>query len=152
MATWDPFREMLALRRELDRTFDTFVQGRQPSPGRLAFLPGRGARQYPLVNAYEDADNVYVEALAPGIKPDSLSVQYQGSTLTLAGEKPAPECESQESFHRCERAAGRFSRAIELNTPIDDSKLEASYERGLLLVKLPKAEGAKPRQIAVRIG
>ena len=151
MSAWDPFREMLELRRELDRTFDVFVQGRNPGASRLAFLPGRGARQYPLVNLYEDRDYVYVEALAPGVKPESLDLQYQGTTLTISGEKPAPETESQESFHRSERAAGRFTRSIELGVPVEDTKVEASYKRGLLVVKLPKSEAAKPRQIAVSV-
>jgi HSP20 family protein len=151
MSTWDPFREMLELRRELDRTFDVFVQGRQPGFSRLAFLPGRGARQYPLVNTYEDRDYMYVEALAPGVKPESLDLQYQGTTLMISGEKPAPEIESPESFHRSERAAGRFARTIELGVPVDDSKVEASYKQGLLFVKLPKSESAKPRQITVSV-
>ena len=151
MSTWDPFREMLELRRELDRTFDSFVTGRQPGFTRIAFLPGRGARQYPLVNTYEDGDNVYVEALAPGVKPDSLDLQYQGTTLTISGEKPAPQTTEQESFHRSERAAGRFARSIELGVPVDDTKVEANYRNGLLMVKLPKSESAKPRQIAVSV-
>ena len=151
MATWDPFREMLELRRELDRTFDSFVTGRQPGSPRIAFLPGRGARQYPLVNTYEDQDNVYVEALAPGVKTDSLDLQYQGTTLTISGEKPAPEVSSEESFHRSERAAGKFVRSIELGVPVDDAKVEASYKNGLLTVKLPKAESAKPRKIVVSV-
>ena len=151
MATWDPFREMLELRRELDRTFDTYVTGRQPGSSRLAFLPGRGARQYPLVNIYEDRDNFYVEALAPGVKPDSLDLQYQGTTLTISGEKLAPETNSQESFHRSERAAGRFTRSIELGVPVEDTKVEAGYKNGLLTVKLPKSEAAKPRQISVNV-
>jgi len=152
MSTWDPFREMLELRRELDRTFDAFFSGRQPGLPRLAFLPGRGARQYPLVNVYEDRDNVFVEALAPGVKPDTLDLQYQGTVLTISGEKPAPEVSSPESYHRSERAAGRFTRSIELGVPIDDAKVEATYKNGLLMVKLPKAEAAKPRQIAVSVG
>ena len=67
--TWDPFREMEALRREVERAFDDYGNWRRPF-SRYSFLPALGARNYPLINVGEDTDNVYVEGLAPGLDPD----------------------------------------------------------------------------------
>lgn len=149
---WDPVREMEALRREVDRVFNEFAGW--PSPlFRVAFLPGRAARQYPLINLSEDKDAYYVEALAPGVDPRSLNVTVVHNTLTISGEKRPPRDDIKpEAYHRAERAAGKFVRTIDLPSEVDESKVRADYKNGLLLITLPKAEEAKPRQIAVTVG
>jgi HSP20 family protein len=152
MAIWDPFREMDELRREVDRAFESFATGRRPGRWRAAFLPGYGARQYPLVNVHEDKDNLYVEALAPGVNPESLDLTIQGATLTISGEKRPSSEVPAEAVHRSERSAGKFVRTVDLPYPVNDAGLAASYRNGLLLVTLPKHEAARPRQISVRVG
>ena len=153
MRMWDPFGDMDARMRELDtirRELDRVIGG-QPGVGTVAFLPGRAARNYPLINLSEDRENFYVEALAPGINPESLNLTVVRNTLTLSGEKPAPEGVAPEAFHRSERAAGKFVRSVELPTEVDSSKVQAQYVDGLLNVTLPKAAAAKPKQIRVAI-
>src|SRR5919108_2501951 len=87
MAQWNPFFEDVeVLRREVDRAFEDFVPGQEPSH-QVAFLPGRRPRRYPLINLLEDKDHVYIEALTPGVDPESLSVVVTQSRLTLSGEK-----------------------------------------------------------------
>ena len=144
--SWNPFREMEALRREIDRLFSS--AGR---PGRASFLPGRSARGYPLVNVTEDAEAIHVDALMPGLDPATLEVTVKGDTLTLAGEKAPLADVRRESYHRNERAAGRFVRALRLEREIDASRVEASYQDGILSVTLPLAEQEKPRQISVQV-
>lgn len=151
MAQWVPFEDMDALRREIDRAFEG-VGLRPFPPFRTAFLPGRAARGYPLMNLYEDSNTVYVEALAPGVNPDSLNVSVIRNHLTVSGEKPSSKEVKPEAFHRSERAAGAFTRTIELPVEVDDTKVQADYRDGVLLVKLPKAEKAKPKQINVQVG
>lgn len=146
---WNPFGEMDVLRREIDRVFEGF-HGKKWN-WRSAFLPGSAARSYPLVNLSENEEEVVVEALAPGLDPESLDVSLKGSALIITGEKPALKGVAAEAYHRNERAAGKFVRSIELDTEIDESKVTARYRNGILLVTLPKSEKAKPRQITVDI-
>lgn len=151
MQRWDPFTMMEALRREIDRAVQERAGGRSPGRGGPAFLPGRGARQYPLVNISEDAQNFYVEALAPGADPKSLDLSVAQGTLTISGEKSGLTQVAAEAYHRNERAAGRFVRTISLTADVDASKVSAEYKHGLLVVALPKSEEAKPRQITVKL-
>ena len=73
MAQWNSFEDFEVLRREIDRAFEGFGSGQEPSH-QVAFLPGRGPRRYPLINLLEDKDHLYIEALTPGVDPTSLSV------------------------------------------------------------------------------
>ena len=146
-----PIVDLDALRREIDRTFEEFWSDRSPRTWRGAFLPGRAARQYPLVNLTEDEANLYVEALAPGVDPKALDLSVVQGTLTIKGEKPGLHQVSAEAYHRNERAAGRFVRTIELPSEVEGAKVHADYRNGLLLVTLPKSEKAKPKQIPVSV-
>ncbi len=151
LRTWDPFRELEAIRRHVERVLeehDTWPRGRAWT----AFLPGLGARSYPLINIGEDQENVYVEALAPGLDPGALEISVVHDTLRIAGEKAAlDESIKPEAYHRSERSAGRFVRSVSLPTRVNSDKVSAEYRNGLLLVTLPKAEEAKPRHIAVDV-
>ena len=150
MATWDLFDGIEGLRRDIDQAFEQM--GPQFPMFRTAFLPGRAAREYPLINLYDEQNTLYMEALAPGADPSSFNISVAGGTLTLSGEKRrVPGEVKHEAFHREERAAGKFVRTIELPVEIDDSKVTAEYKNGLLLIGLPKAEKAKPRQINVQV-
>lgn len=151
LRTWEPFREMEALRREVERAFDDYGTWRRPF-SRYSFLPALGARNYPLMNIGEDKDNVYVEGLAPGLNPESLEISVQQGQLRVAGEKSGitPEVKA-EAYHRNERGAGRFVRTVKLPTDVNADKVKAQYKNGLLLITLPKAEEAKPKQIKVEV-
>ena len=151
LRTWDPFGQLDALRHEIERAFDDYGTWRRPF-SRFSFLPALGARSYPLANVGEDADNVYVEALAPGLAPDSLEISVHQGQLRIAGEKPAinPDVKA-EAYHRSERSAGRFVRTMTLPAEVDADKVKAQYKNGLLLITLPKAEAAKPKQITVEV-
>jgi HSP20 family protein len=150
MAEWNPFTDMEALRQEIDRAFEGFGLGQAPSR-RVAFLPGREPRRYPLVNLLEDKDNLYVEALTPGVDPQSMNVTATQNRLTLSGEKSSVVDIKLEAFHRNERASGKFVRTIDLPVEIDGAQIQAEYKNGLLVVTLPKAEKAKPKQITIKV-
>ncbi|MEW5803235.1 MAG: Hsp20/alpha crystallin family protein [bacterium] len=152
MTYWNSFRELDELRREMDRVFGSLGTWDLPF-SRISFLPGKAARSYPLVNLNEDKDAYYVQALAPGVNPETLNISVTGNALTIAGEKNGSGTNVKpEAFHRSERAVGTFVRTVELPDEVDDTKIKADYKNGLLLVTLPKTEKAKPKQIVVNIG
>lgn len=148
---WNPFREMVSLSRELDRVFEGFGAERF-WPLTSGLLSGRLAGVFPRINIREDADAIYVEAVAPGVDPDSLSTTIRENVLTIAGERKGLPDLPAESCSRSERSAGKFVRAIELPVEVDANKVKAEYVNGLLRIELPKAEKAKPKQIAVKVG
>jgi len=150
---WNLLDELDGLRREVERAFESYGVDRWTRPfSRVAFLPGIAGRTYPMINLSEDRDNFYVEALAPGLDPATLDISVTGDTLRIAGEKQAisPDVKLQV-FHRNERSAGRFVRTVTLGTAVEGDKVAANYENGLLLITLPKAEAAKPKQITVQV-
>jgi HSP20 family protein len=151
MAEWNPLEQLDALRREVDRAFQDFgMTGRSMPP--VAFLPGTGPRRYPLINLLEDNEKVYIEALTPGVDPGSLELTVIQNRLTIAGEKTGFGGEiSPEAFHRSERASGRFVRTVDLPVEVDADRISAEYRNGLLLIMLPKAEKAKPKQINIKV-
>src|ERR1700722_3832749 len=105
--------EVEMLHREIDRAFDDFVP-MEPFL-RTAFLPGRLARAYPLINLHGDKDSLYVEGVAPGLDPASLNLTVVHNTLTISGEKKGPASDiKREMFHREERASGKFVRTVTL--------------------------------------
>jgi HSP20 family protein len=145
--------EMERLRTAFDR-----VLGNERLPAwnfpfsRVSFLPSMGIRAYPLMNIGEDDANIYVDALAPGIAPDSLNVSVTGDQLTISGQKtPLPEEVKPEDIHRSERSAGHFMRSISLNEAVERDRVQASYRDGMLKIVLPKSEEARPRQVRVTV-
>jgi HSP20 family protein len=151
MAEWNPWQGLESLRHEVNRAFEDFGFRTEPF-SRSAFLPGRAARRYPLINLHEDRDQVYVEALAPGVDPASLQLTVVRNTLTITGEKRrVPGEVKPEAFHRSERATGKFVRSIELPVEVDENTVKADYQNGLLVVTLPKTEKARPKQINVQV-
>ncbi len=150
---WDPLRDLEALRQEMDKLFEDFGFGRARGPSsKAAFTPRAGRGGYPLLSLSGDKDNLYVEALAPGVDPETLELTVQHSTLRIAGEKQALSGDIKaEAYHRQERGAGRFARTVDLPAPVDTDKIRADYRNGMLLITLPKTEDAKPKQINVKV-
>jgi len=150
--TWNPWRDLDALRREVERAFESFSVDRPLNTLFRTPLGSVFARSYPYINLSEDKDTVYVEALAPGIDPESLEISMVRDTLRIAGEKqPIKMDVKPEAYHRNERQAGKFIRTITLPVEVDGAKVSADYKNGVLLIKLAKAEAAKPRQIEVKV-
>ncbi len=135
----DPMDRLLSLQRELDRAF-------QNPHGLTQGLSGRGA--YPPVNVFWDKDSAVVRLEVPGIAADALSIETHGRTLTIGGKRDVTVPDGA-SFHRRERGAGEFKRSIQLSEDLDTSRADASYRQGILTVRIPKKEEAKPRQIQV---
>ncbi len=145
---WNLFNELDGLKREINRVFEGYApRGRLYS----AFLPGSSARSYPLVNLTENDEEYTVEALAPGLSPESLDISVKGKQLSISGEKKPIDGVTSEQYHRSERSTGSFVRVINLATEVDDQKVSAQYIGGMLIITLPKAESAKPKKIEVKV-
>lgn len=152
MTVWNLYNEMDRMRREFDQVFNALNSTPTRTPWRTAFLPGISARRYPMINLYEDRDHYTVEALAPGIDPSHIDLSITGNILTLSGEKSNVQGDIKpESYHRSERAAGRFVRTVELPSEVNAEQVEAEYHNGILSVRIPKSEKAKPKAIQVKV-
>jgi len=111
---------------------------------------GLALAAFPPVNVWEDEESFHVEAELPGMTHEQLQVSVTNRNhLTLQGERLADE-NAKGRWHRRERGFGRFQRGLKLPTPVDADKIEATFENGVLHVRLPKAEEARPRRIAVK--
>lgn len=140
-AVANPFEELDRIRRQMDWLTGDFSRGlfREPSAG-----------VFPLMNVTEDKDSYYVRAELPGIKADALDISVTGETLSISGERKLLIEDEKAQYHRRERESGSFSRIISLPSQVDTGKVEADSKDGVLTVVLPKAEAAKPKQIAVK--
>ncbi len=137
------------LRSEFDRMFEEMVG--EFFGGRPLFdlRPGTWARSFPAVNVWEDDENLYAEAEVPGLRMEDLEILVKGNELTIKGERKGFDADGVR-YHRRERGTGAFSSVVRLPVDIDVDKVEASLEHGVLTIKLPKAEAARPRKIEVK--
>jgi HSP20 family protein len=136
----DPVTGLMTLQRELDRVFENPV-GFDLGPS------GRGL--FPPVNVFADKDGFIVVMEVPGVDPAKVSIETNGRTLTVSGVRD-DEVPPDASFHRRERGRGRFARSLQLPTELDVSRADATVKNGMLTVRIPKREDAKPRQITVK--
>jgi len=129
------------LRRQIDRVFEQVME-----PNGF----GMGLRTFPALNAWEDNDCVFVEAELPGVAMEDIEINVVGGELAIKGtRKPRENGNGNVTYHRRERMTGDFSRFLTLPDMIDADKVEAVLKNGVLSIKLPKAEAAKPRRIQV---
>ena len=148
MATWDVFRELDNLRREIDEAIRGAGHSRPHGP---TFLSPVTTRRFPLVNFSEDEGHVYIEALLPGVDPKDIDLSVLRNTVTISGErKPYVEKEGQ-IVHRTELGSGKFSRTLELPVDIDPNKISAQCKDGIMQISLAKAEHAKPKKIEIKL-
>jgi len=113
----------------------------------------RFAESAPTAQFGQDDDHVYVEVAAPGVDPASLEVAVEDGILRVSGERNGlPKGAEVVGWRLNERSQGKFSSQFRLPRDIDRDRVEADYRNGVLLVTLPKAAAAKPKQIEVKMG
>jgi HSP20 family protein len=145
---WDPFALVENLQNQINRVFNTSLTD---WPG----VSGWGT-SFPLVDVYQDKDNVIVTAEVPGLEQKEVELSITGNTITLKGEKKQESEVKEEgllrnggNYHRIERSTGSFQRVIELPCEVNADKAKAKLENGVLTVTLPKSEAHRPKQIAI---
>jgi HSP20 family protein len=105
----------------------------------------------PALDLFENKDQFTVRVELPGLKKEEINISLHDGALTISGEKKSEETQTQASNYREERIFGRFQRSIALPSAVARDGVKATYRDGILTVELPKAEEAKPKQIAVNI-
>ena len=143
LTRWDPFREMFALQKSMDRLFDRAVNN-------------ESAWAAPVVwdlalDVAEDKDEFVVKASLPGMTPDDIEITFTDNVLTIKGEVKQDKDVKEEQYHLRERRYGSFTRSISLPNKVKSEAIQASYEAGVLTLKLPKTEEVKPKKITIQI-
>ena len=143
---WEqPFRGATNLQEQINRVFGDVV-GRTGEESNLTPWA-------PPVDIYEtDAHEVVLKAELPEMKREDISVTFENGVLTLKGERKFEQETKKENYHRVERRHGTFSRSFTLPNTVDPSRISAAYKDGILTIRLPQREEAKPKQIDVNIG
>lgn len=111
----------------------------------------QGANWMPAVDIHESEDAYTLVADLPGMKKEDISVNVVEDRVTLKGSRKREERHEEKGYRRYERAEGTFERSFRINGGVDAAKVEATFENGVLKVKLPKPEETKPRQIEVKV-
>ena len=138
---WDPARELADM--EIDRLNRMFTE----------FYGDAFSRGWvPAVDIYETDDHeVVLKAELPEMKREDIHITFENGVLTLKGERKVEQEVKRDNFQRLERRYGTFSRSFTLPNTIDPSRINASYKDGVLTVRLPQREEARPKQIAVNV-
>ncbi len=105
----------------------------------------------PVLDLYEEKDDIVVKAEIPGIDKDNIEVNLGDHTLTIKGEKKKEEETKEENYYRSERSYGAFLRTIELPKDVHADKVKATFKNGVLEVRLPKTEEAKAKEVKVKV-
>jgi HSP20 family protein len=143
---WSPFSgpvwgQLAELQGEMNRLFDQWGdRGRH-------FL---GLAAFPALNLWEDGDALHLETELPGMQLNNLEIFVTGhNQLTLKGERKPPAFDKAVQ-HRQERGFGTFVRSVTLPSPVDENQIDARFENGVLKLRMPKQESAKPRKIEIK--
>jgi HSP20 family protein len=141
---------LVAMREEMDRMFDRFDRGFQRWPS--LFQQDHGTMMVPELDVRENSDAIMIEADLPGVDEKDVSVTLANGTLTIKGEKKQSKEEKNENYYVAERSYGAFERSLRLPETIDESKIEAKFDKGVLKVKAAKKPEAvkAPRKIEIK--
>ena len=140
---WEPLRELSSLQSEMNRLFNSAFDA--PSGASGAAL----RRWVPAMDLVETGDQFLLRADLPGMSEEDIDIELEDGTLTVSGERKSEHEERQEGFHRVERSFGAFSRSLTLPKGVDADGVSASFDRGVLEVRIPKPEERKPRKITI---
>jgi HSP20 family protein len=142
----NPFRELEEMEKRLSTIFGRQNLRRDGEKEAMTM-----AEWSPLVDITEDEKEYVIKAEVPEIKKEDIKLTVQDNVLTISGERKSEKEEKGKKYHRVERTYGSFMRSFTLPEDADGSKVAAEYKEGMLNVRLPKAEKAKPKSIEVKV-
>jgi HSP20 family protein len=146
MTRWNPFKDL----EEMEQRLSTYL-GRPAARGEAGKEAMTVAEWSPLVDITEDEKEYLIKADLPEVKKEDVKLTVQNDVMTISGERKYEKEEKGKKYHRVERAYGSFMRSFTLPEDADGSKVSAEYKDGVLRVRLPKSEKAKPKSIEVKV-
>ena len=147
LVRWEPARELHSLQSEMNRLFNTFFDTPSNAGGTS------GARRWvPAMDLVETDDHFVLKADLPGLSEGDVTIEVQENVLTLSGERRFEHEVKKDGFYRLERGAGQFSRSLTLPEGVDADAIAASFEKGVLEVRIPKPEQRRPRRVEINVG
>jgi HSP20 family protein len=145
ISRWDPFQDLQSFRDEMNRTLNRWFsreEGDEPAP----------RRWMPALDVTETNDAYHIDIEVPGMRPEDINVTVDQGMLTVSGERRSEEEKDDRSYHRVERRYGSFRRSISLPRDVDATRVQASYDKGVLRLEIPKSEASQPKRIEVKQG
>ncbi len=148
---WEPVRELNTIQSEMNRLFNTFFDA-PPSNGGAHGASTTLRRWIPPMDLVETEDDFVLRADLPGLTESDVDIELEDNVLTISGERKAEHEERKEGYYRVERASGAFQRSLTLPEGVDPDAVKASFEKGVLEVRIPKPEERKPRKVSISVG
>ncbi len=142
---WKPFQDSLGLQDRINGIFNDQLDAWPRNQENLMAWD-------PSTDIYEDKDEYLFKMELPGVNREDLEIELTNQTLTIKGEKKDSQDVKKEQYHRIETISGAFYRSFRLPKTVDNQKIKASLKYGILEVRVPKQEEAKPKSIPIQIG
>ncbi|GAB6067423.1 Hsp20/alpha crystallin family protein [Methylothermus subterraneus] len=145
LTPYEPWSLIERLERDMERSLESMRRLFRPEEETAA------AVWAPAVDIKEEANRYVVQADLPGVKPEDIEVTLQNGVLTIKGERQTEAKEEKENYRRVERFYGSFFRRFTLPESVDEEKIEANYDKGVLTVSIPKKPEVQPKKISVKV-
>jgi HSP20 family protein len=147
LVRWEPVRELSSLQNDMNRLFNTFFD--TPTGGNG---PGGARRWIPAMDLVETEDHFVLKADLPGLSEEDVNIDVEDDVLTISGERKSEHEDKREGYVRVERSYGSFRRSLTLPEGVEPEAVTATFDRGVLEVRIPKPEERKPRRVAIQVG
>lgn len=139
---WEPYREFATLQSEMSR-FMNQLWGTPAAGG------GNGGTWLPALDVWETDEALVISVDLPGIRQDDVAIEVDEGVLTVSGSREKKVEQKDDRFYRFERRYGGFSRSVTLPQGVDETKIAAAFENGVLEITVPKPEARKPKRISI---
>ena len=146
LVRWEPARELHTIQSEMNRLFNAFFD--EPAQGN-----GGGVRRWvPAMDLVESDDHFVLKADLPGLADGDVKIEVADNVLTVSGERRFEHEGHKDGWYRIERGSGAFSRTLTLPDGVDEEAIAASFDKGVLEVRIPKPAERKPRRVEIAVG
>ncbi|MBN2424427.1 MAG: Hsp20/alpha crystallin family protein [Calditrichaceae bacterium] len=144
LVKYSPAHSLFNIRNDVEKLFDNFFKSD------FRYDDQYGA-VVPAINVEETDDTFNISAELPGMKKDDIKITFENNVLSISGEKKTEKEFKEGNFHHFERSSGKFCRNIGIPSGVKLDKIDAEYKDGVLNIVVPKAEEAKPKEIAIKV-